>query len=996
MSRVRLHTSIFLLSTALVVTIMTGCAFLRPDRGTVTPVPTAPPATVTYPPAPNIIDLPPDSLLTDYSDSGYPHIESPWVDSTLASMTLREMLAQMIVPFAYSDIQPHKKAELKKLIRDYGIGGVIISKGSIRDAVSLITELQKHSKIPLLISSDFENGLSMRLSDATEFPSAMALGATRNPDLAYAMARAVADEMRALGVYQNYAPVADVNNNPLNPVINTRSFGEDPALVACLAEAYMRGLQDGRIIATAKHFPGHGDTETDSHNALPVLPYTRSRLDSIELLPFRHLVESGILSVMTGHLAVAVLDSESAIPATLSAAVTDSLLRRSLGFKGLIVTDAMNMKGLTTRRNSGHAAVRAVRAGVDVLLMPEDVPETIDSLARAAQRDEISKEQIKTSVRRILSYKQWLGLCENRLPDTAAVRAGLLTGQHQVLAQRIAREAVTLARNDSALLPLRKDTSQSIVHLSFVSNHGLESSQFFTRLLLQRDSLLSSVYLDAKIKPKEREEIIAAASAADVVLVSCFIPLRAGNDRSALSQDQRAVLDQLQSCGKPIALASFGNPYFLSQLPQSKAYLCTYGEDSPSIEQAARVLFGEEEPRGALPVTVPGLAAFGASLRYAPPPDAENDTLKTGIQKIETPPPGFKSVEDLIERQIRKRSFPGAQLLVQQHGRCMYSKSFGTLTYDSAAVPVSDTSMYDLASVSKVVATTTAVMRLFDEGRLHLDDTVAKILPAFGKNGKSRITIRNLLVHNSGLVAFRSYYTFITSAQQLLDTIFAEPLTYPTGTKTVYSDLGMITLAKVIEAITGMSLDAYVKQILFDPLGMKRTMYTPPDSLRPAIAPTENDSYWRHRLVWGTVHDENAALLNGVAGHAGLFSTARDLARFAQLLLNGGEMDSVRILQKSTIDLFTHKQRGSESRALGWDTKSSRSSSAGRYFSARSFGHTGFTGTSIWIDPDADMFVIFLTNRVHPTRENRQLIPFRAVLHDAVREALSEIEIAGH
>ncbi len=1000
MSRPRPHTPIFLLSTIIVALTVGGCALLQPGGDTTPPAVAKPPAIAQHPPATNIIDLPPDSLLTDYSAAGWPRIESPWVDSVLAAMSLREMLAQMIVPFAYSDIQPHKKAELKKLIRDYGIGGVIISKGSIGDAASLIADLQKHSKIPLLISSDFENGLSMRLSDATEFPSAMALGATRNPDLAYAMARAVAEEMRALGVYQNYAPVADVNNNPANPVINTRSFGEDPALVACLAEATMRGLQDGRVIATAKHFPGHGDTETDSHNAMPVLPFTRARLDSVELFPFRQLIDGGILSVMTGHLSVSALDSDAVIPATLSPAVTDSLLRRALGFKGLIVTDAMNMKSLTTRRNSGHAAVRAVRAGVDVLLMPEDVPETIDSLARAVQRGEIGREQIAASVRRILSYKQWLGLCENALPDTAAIHAGLLSGRHEALAQRIAREAVTLVRNDSALLPFLKDTARRIVHLSFVSNHGLVSAKFFSKLLLQRDSLIGTTYLDAKMRSKEREDIIAAANGADIVLVSCFIPLKAGNDKSSLSPDQRAVMEQLRDCTKSMVLASFGNPYFLSQLPQSRAYVCAYGEDSPSIEQTARVLFGEDEPRGALPVTIPGLAAFGASLRYAPPAAPAEITDSTqaadSTKTIEAPAPFFKNVEALIGRQIRKRSFPGAQLYVQQHGRCVFSKSFGTLTYDSAATPVTDATMYDLASVSKVVATTTAVMRLVEEGRLRLEDTVAKILPAFGKNGKSRITIRNLLVHNSGLVAFRTYYTFVTSAQQLLDTIFAEPLTYPTGARTVYSDLGMITLAKVIEAITGMSLDAYVKQILFGPLGMKRTMYAPPDTLRSAIAPTENDNYWRHRLVWGTVHDENAALLNGVAGHAGLFSTAQDLSRFAQMLLNGGELNGVRVLQKSTVDQFTKKQKGSESRALGWDTKSSRLSSAGRYFSARAFGHTGFTGTSIWIDPEADMFVIFLTNRVHPTRENRQLIPFRAVLHDAVREAASEIDSFSH
>jgi CubicO group peptidase (beta-lactamase class C family) len=346
-------------------------------------------------------------------------------------------------------------------------------------------------------------------------------------------------------------------------------------------------------------------------------------------------------------------------------------------------------------------------------------------------------------------------------------------------------------------------------------------------------------------------------------------------------------------------------------------------------------------------------------------------------------------VDSLVLDQIARGAFPGAQLLVQRHGKILHARNFGKLTYQPLSPLVTSETMYDLASVSKVVATTTAAMKLFDEGRLALDAKVAEYLPEFAQNGKKDVTIRNLLLHNSGLPAFRLFYRFCKNDAEVVDSVMATRLEYPTGSKTIYSDLGMITLAKVIERITGSTLDEYARREFFEPLGMTHTMYNPPDLLKPYTAPTENDTYWRMRVVQGAVHDETAAMLNGVAGHAGLFSTASDLAIFAQMLLDGGEHDGRRFIKQSTIEMFTHRQERGSSRGLGWDSPSSTGSSAGRYFSARSFGHTGFTGTSIWIDPDADMFVIFLTNRVYPTRENKKLISFRPVLHDAVRRAMS-------
>lgn len=922
------------------------------------------------------IPTPEDILLGDIPVQGFPVSRSPWIDSTMARLSMRQRIAQLLVPFSFADLEEKTLRALSTSVRDQGVGGVLLSRGTEADARALVDTLQRWAEIPLLMTADFENGPGMRLAGAMELPSMMGLAATRSPDLAYRAGRAVAEEALDLGIHMNFAPVADINSNPANPIINVRSFGEDRELVADMTEAYARGMQDAGLIATAKHFPGHGDTDVDSHTGLPMIAVPRSRLDSVELYPFRRLIDAGVLSVMTAHIALPALTGDSTLPATLSRIVLDSLLRKELGFRGLVVTDAMNMKALTRTRVSNLPAT-ALAAGADLLLIPGDIEETIDSVESAIARGSLDSMRVLRSVRRVLAYKEWAQ--RHRLPmDSTATRLARRARNRQ-LAERIAERAATLLRNDDGLLPQRID-GKRIGIISLVRRSEPAGAAVLRRELGLRGAQVSSVVLPMRDGREAQKWIRDSLPGMDLLLLASYITVADGSGSIGFSESQQETVRLALQSAAPAVLLAFGSPYIVAMTGDVPAQLLLYGDDAPSVRAAVKVLAGDIEATGVLPVRIPARYAYGSGVHMNVVPARASASA------------AFAAVDSLITQRIAQRAFPGAQLAVLCGGTTLYTRSYGTLTYDSTSSPVTDSTLYDIASLTKVVATTTAAMRLLDDGRLHLDSSVAHYLPEFAVNGKETITIRNLLLHNSGLPAYRLFYTMTSDGKAVLDSIMQAAAEYPTGTRTVYSDLGMITLGKVIERVTGESLARFMQEQFWDPMRMTRTMFRPPDSLRQQCAPTEIDDYWRRRLVQGEVHDENAALLGGVAGHAGVFSTAQDLARFVRMIMQGGEFDGRRYLDAATIRRFTGRPSASSTRALGWDTRSVSGSSSGHYFSMKSYGHTGFTGTSIWIDPVANMAVIFLTNRVHPTRSNKQLPRFRAVLHDAVREALQEME----
>lgn len=943
--------------------------------------------------------------------------DTSWVDSTLSSMSLRDKVAQMIVPFTYAPYISDNDDTydyLAHLVKDMHVGGFVVSLGNVYEQAMMINKLQKLSDIPLLFSADYEYGLGMRLKGGISFPSNMALGATRDSTLVYKIGRAVGEEARAVGILQNYAPVSDVNDNPENPIINVRSFGSNPQLVGELASAFAIGTQDEGVVATAKHFPGHGDTQVDSHTQLPTINYSYAHLDTMELVPFRDDIKAGIKSVMVAHIAFPDYQHEQGVPASLSRQITTGMLRDSLGFRGLIVTDALTMGGVTKDYSAADAAIRAVNAGADILLIPPDPEIAINSIIRAVDRGVISRQRINDAVREILTIKSELGLNRRRFVDIDNISRIVGSESHVLLAQEAARKSITIVRNVGNYIPLQYHQPQQVLCLTVADNGDPYVGAQFRNELAQRCDNVVYAQIDPASNQMDFDSVYTMAQRSDIIIVACYVHWGAGQGTVDFTPPVKDFLLKVAALNKPCIMVSFGNPYLLRSVPIVPAYVCAYSSAKYSVTAAVQALFGEINVTGKLPITIPNTADYGdgvvlhkTSLQFSPPQLAGFD------------PRRLDRLDSLMHFWIGKGAFPGGQLLVAKDGMIVYDKAFGMIDTSLYSRRVTLNTMYDLASLTKVAATTFAAMKLYGEGKLDLDAPVAKYIPQFGQNGKEHVTIRNLLVHDSGLPPDPPHFLWYTDAipkrqferllanphefvypdsfgtnfyaahQAMYDSLYEMPLAYKTGTKMVYSDINFIILGKVIEHITGMPLNQYVEQNFYQPLGMTHTMFNPPNSLWSDCAATEYDSA-AGGLLQGVVDDENSRSLGGVAGHAGLFSTSQDLAVYAQLLLNGGVYDGRRYLKSSTISLFTRKQSNLSTRALGWDTKSPHNSTAGKYFSPTSYGHLGFTGTSIWIDPVRKMFVILLTNRICPSRTNEDIRIVRPEIYNAAVEALTK------
>ncbi len=922
-----------------------------------------------------------------------------WVETTLRKMSVDEKIGQLLFTTYHGSFTPTDAAAYQQMMHDVNdlhVGGFItitqitplgIVKSQAYPTAVLLNQLQAKSKLPLLIGADFERGTAMRLDEGTSFPTAMALAAAGDPKDAYTMGKITALEARAVGIQWIYAPDADVNNNPGNPIINTRSFGEDPARVAEFVTAFVKGVQENGGLATAKHFPGHGDTAADSHIDLPVIHADRERLEHLELVPFRAAIAAGAGSVMTGHLSIPALEPDSNTPATLSHNILTGLLRDELGFEGLVVTDAMDMGGITVRFAPGEAAVRAVVAGADALLMPPVPDAAFEALQAAVKSGRISKERLDASVRRILQAKARLGLNQNRLVDLNAINHKLGSVASQKEAQEISDRGVTLLRDTPHRLPLDGTKPSRALLLAFYADPEPYPGEDLERELRSRFDSMTTLRADTRFVNAGNLKLPAPDSY-DIAILTLFVRVSDRKGNVDVPAEQAALAEQLYKTGKPVITVGFGSPYLIESFPKAETWLATFGISDVAQISVARALFGQIPVRGKLPVTIPGVnlkAGFGMELPANPETVQPMDVR--GEAQLQ---PAF----EVIEKAIADRAFPGATLAVGYRGKVSVH-AFGKLSYDAKAAATNPSTMYDIASLTKVVATTTLVAKLAEGDfavPLDLDAKVERYLPEWASGPqpewRHKVTVRHLLTHTSGLPAFKEYWRTSKGKADTLARIFAEPLEYEPGTKEIYSDLGIILMAEIVERLTGRTLDDLARTFIFSPLGMKDTMYRPPKKLWASIAPTEMDNNLRHRLVQGEVHDENAFAIGGVSGHAGVFSTAPDLAAFCQMLLNGGVYAHQRILRRATIAQFTAPQKLSEgTRTLGWAVPTEGGSS-GHYFSAHSFGHTGFTGTSIWIDPDRQIFVVLLTNRVHPTRENTKIQQVRPSLHDAVMQAL--------
>lgn len=922
-----------------------------------------------------------------------------WIELKLRKMTLREKLGQLLmVPFfgGFASAESAEYGEVIRQVEENRVGGLILAtargplgvrRSQVYPTAEIANALQRRAKIPLLIGADFESGTRMRIEEGTAFPSAMAIAATGQPHFAYVVGKFTAVEARAAGVHWIFAPDADINNNADNPIINVRSFGESAQEVSRYVEEFVRGVEENGALATAKHFPGHGNVSVDSHLALATVTGSRENLEENELVPFRAAIRAGASSIMPGHLAVSAIEPDPNIPATVSRKILTGLLRGEMRFRGLIVTDAMEMGGVTSLFPPGEAAVRAVEAGADVLLMPPVPDAAIAALEDAVARGRISEAQVDESVRRILAAKARLGLDRGRLVDVAKLDETFGRPEFDAQTQEIADRGMTLLRDSAQLIPFDSTRPLRVLLVALSADPDACPGETIEPEIRPRVDSLTVLRADTRFR-SVAELKLPRPDTYDVAIAALFVRVVDRKGNVGFPEDQRVFVNQLLSGGKPVVVASFGSPYLIERFPNAQTWLAAFSTNGVSQRAAARALFGQTAISGRIPVTVPGTVRRGDGLHVDASPMTIERAPASTTERL-------KPAYALLDRAVADGAFPGGVLAVGWDDHAAVHP-FGGLTQGAKAQRVAAETIYDVASLTKAIVTTTAAMMLFEHGRLDLDAPVARYLPEFAAPAgrdpdaawRARVTIRTLLLHDSGLPAHCDFFIGAKGKGGILARVFAEPLVREPETQIEYSDLGFILLGEIIKRLTGESLDEFARKNIFAPLGMNSSMFNPPRGLRALIAPTQNDTAYRMRLLRGEVDDENAWAMGGVAGHAGLFSTAGDIAIFAQMMLNGGIYAHRRVLARATIERFTKRHDlGDSAYALGWDVPTERSSS-GIHFSRASYGHLGATGTSLWIDPDRKAFVILLTNRVHPTRANKRIKQVRPVLHDAVFEAL--------
>lgn len=911
------------------------------------------------------------------------------VDSLLNRMTLKEKIGQLFFVRTggyFKSVDDASYQQLLTQIRDYHIGGITFFSGSIYGQTVLTNKLQKASKIPLWITQDMEYGAAMRVNGATRFPPAMAVAATQNPDYAYWVGKITGREAKALGVHQIFAPVLDVNNNPDNPVINVRSFSGNPETVARFGNKFIEGVQSEGVVPTAKHFPGHGDTDTDSHLSLPVINYDYARLDSVELLPFRSSIKNGINSIMSAHITFPKISSLEGLPATMDSTVLQRMLKDSLNFDGMVVSDGLDMKGISSHFSPGEAVIKALTAGVDLMLLSPDALTAIKEIETAVRKGRLSESRIDHSVRKLLRWKKKHGLFQQNQIDISKLSTKINTRDHELIADEISRKSLTLVKNKGDILPIRASEYPKITVVSVADNNSGNAGSELVSLIKDYHPDVTSHVLDKRTGKEEKRKMLEDVRESDLLIIGSFIYVRSGEEVQ-LSKEHLNFLKKLYR-NTPSVLVAFGNPYVVQDLSDTDAQLMAWAANRGQVNSAVPALFGGSALTGRLPIEIPGMYDINHGISLPQTSLRRDEPEVVGLSRD-----SLQKVRSIMNKAVFDSTFPGGVVAVVKDGVIAYEEGFGYQTYQKLK-PIKENAIYDLASLTKVTATTPSIMKLVDEGKIELDDKVSQYIPAFKKGDKSEITIRNLLLHNSGLPAFRVYIDKMKKESEIIEAIKNEPLVYPPGSRYEYSDLGFILLGEIVEKVSGRPLDRYVRRTFYYPLGMNNTYFNPHNYnkwITRRIPPTEIDTTYRMKTIQAHAHDERAYYMNGVAGHAGLFSSAADLAIYCQMLLNKGSYAGRQYLEPSTVEQFAKQQSERSNRGLGFDRKSDGFSSAGSLTSDKTFGHTGFTGTSFWIDPERDLAIIILTNRTYPHRSyGKNISRIRARVADAVVSSIIE------
>ena len=959
-----------------------------------------------------------------------------WVDSVFSRMSLHEKVGQLLVPKVMAEETKENKKAIKELVKKDKVGGLLFGVGTSEEQAILTNLAQSNAKVPLMITFDGEWGPAMRLKDVPPFPRNAALGCIADNGLIEAYGREVARQLRELGVVVNFAPVVDVNTNPLNPVIHVRSFGENPQQVAEKAVAYGRGLEAGGVLSVAKHFPGHGDTDSDSHKVLPVVWGDRHRLDSIELYPFKAMAGAGLGGVMVAHLQVPAVEPDSVLPSSLSHRVITGLLKEELGFEGLVFTDALDMKGVTGV--SGYYT-KAVLAGNDMLLVQFSAKEALNELVGAVRSGELPEALINEKCRKVLTYKYLLGLRgKQRKLQISGLSHRVNTEEARDLASRLRKASVTVLNNYFDVLPLA--TGRTKIAVLSMGGQEAEDSAFVSAMQQQG---VADVYrlpwnADGNVRAKVREALMGY----NRVVVSLAGFTYISDDNVAFLANLNLPAAMVYACFTSYRPLSLLTP----ALEKASAVVLAHSAEADVQAHVAQVLFGKAGANGRLSMSIGRLFPAGTGCDIVP-------GMKAGA--LVPDDYGMKSyvlqrIDQVALKGLQAGAYPGCRILVLKDGHAVYDKGFGVHSpVDSTRVRATD--MFDLASLTKTTATLLAVMKLYDEGKLKLDDKASKYLSFLRGTNKRNVTIRELLLHESGLppyirfyvdaidphsvqgpyaqswkdewhqtqVSEHSYYcsdfkfkrgmmadkesatyTLPVAEGMWLNKSFKNHMLRAIagarleGKRYVYSDLGFILLQQVVEHITQLPMDLYLDKEFYAPMGLQRTLFLPLQRYTKAdIMPTAFNDFLRRQDLCGYVHDEAAAFLGGVAGHAGLFSTAAEVARIYQMLLNGGELDGKRYLSEETCRLFTTEKSLISRRGLGFDrpdiaivqrSPCAPSAPEGVY------GHTGFTGTCVWVDPDSRTVYVFLSNRLCPDAWNTKLVDMdiRTDIQELVFESL--------
>ena len=920
--------------------------------------------------------------------------QKKWVDSIYNSMSIQEKVGQLFMVDVFSKDSKDKTDLINSLIKDYYIGGIIFSKGGPVRQAKLSNQYQKISKTPLLMAMDAEWGLAMRLDSTYAYPWNMTLGAIADNEIVYDIGKQIGAHVKRMGMHINFSPVVDINTNPDNPIIGNRSFGEDRDNVTNKALAYMRGMQSTGILANAKHFPGHGDTDLDSHKILPTISFTKKRLDSIELHPYKRLFQEGLSSVMVAHLNVPALEKRKKFPSSISKAIVTDLLQNDLNFQGLIFTDALNMKGASNFKKPGEIDLAAFLAGNDVLLISESIPKAHQLIVEAFRKGKISEERLSRSVKKILFAKYKVGLNNYQPIELNSLLSDLNTPYDDMLYEKAIENALTVLKNDRLIIPIKKIEKTKIAYVHMGDDTG---TYFFNQLnkYAQVDWIKANSITEYKEKLKKYELTIIGFHKSNANPWKEY----------KFSDHELTKLYEISRTNKVI-LDVFTRPYAINDIQSFfniNGILLSYQNSKISQELSAQLIFGSITAKGSLPVSIgnqfpvntTNFTRLQKRLQYGTPESVGVNSTK------------LKKIDSLVNYGIKENMMPGAQVLVARKGKIIYNKAFGYHTQEKIN-KVSENDIYDLASLTKILATLPMVMKLVDDSTISLDTKISELLPEYFATNKENITVKEMLSHYARIKSWIPFYLETLDSLNLPDKKYysksksndfeiqvANDLYVRNDMKDSiylkikeselynrlrykYSDLPFYILKEFLERHHNKQFKDLVQNELYQLIGANRTTFLPLEKFTlDMIPPTEIDQYFRMQKIHGFVHDQGAALLGGVSGHAGLFSNANDIAKIMQMYLWNGSYGNDQYIKSETIDLFNSCNfcDADVRRGVGFDKPQldDIGPTCG-CISMNSFGHSGFTGTFTWADPDEEIIYVFLSNRTYPSADNKSII----------------------